>query len=532
MPTVSVLAAGALLAGHLLLAAASAAAQGRSSLAAESREPAGAAQVIAAVKAGDIERARTLLEAGAEAGAPEPDGSSALLWASHRDDLAMARLLIGGGADVNAANDLGATPLWAAGQNGSTAMIEALLAAGADPNQALLSGETPVMVAARTGSAAAVEQLSAAGADPDRRGTRGQTALMWAAAQRHAGVIDVLLRAGADPHVRSEVWTQVMAVPPHSRPEYNRSIPHGGNTALLFAIRAGHLPSARLLVAAGADVNDTDAWGVSAAVLAVHGGHRELLEFLLAAGADPSAAGAGFAPLHEAVMRNDARMTAALLAHGADPNQRLETWTPTRRASRDLHYPPAFVGATPFWLAARFARTEVMRLLADWGADPKFVLAVSYIVDGRLERTTERTTTLMAALGAGGRRARPWVPHSDRRSVEERVLEAVKLVVDLGVDVNAVDAAGRTGLDLARALQYASVTELLLEAGAVAGRRIGPGERPAISPGPGSAGLDGRGFHQVVPVAPGPHENGRQILGQQIAAVHQRQPRLGHAAKI
>ena len=72
--------------------------------------------------------------------------------------------------------------------------------------------------------------------------------------------------------------------------EYNRAIPHGGDTALMFAARVGDLASAKLLVAAGANVNDADAWGVSATVLAAHSGFGELVEFLLEQGADPNAA--------------------------------------------------------------------------------------------------------------------------------------------------------------------------------------------------------------------------------------------------
>ena len=425
--------------------------------------------VLDAVRAGDAARVRTLLEAGADADAAQLDGSSALLWASHRDDVESVQLLIDAGADASAANDLGATPLWAASENGGTAVVRLLLEAGADPNRELLSGETPVMVAARAGSADVVRHLAAAGADLDRQGSRGQTALMWAAAQRHPQVVAVLLEAGADLDIRSDVWTQVMAVPPHSKPEYNREIPHGSNTALLFAVRAGDLPSARILVAAGADVDDADAWGVSAAVLAAHGGHRELLEFLLDNGADPNGADAGFAALHDAVMRNDSRMVAALLAHGADPNQPLLTWTPTRRASRDHHYPPPFVGASPFWLAARFARIDLMRMLADHGADPHFVHEVDYIVDGSQQWRTERTTALMAAFGMGGRRARPWVPYSGAGTAEFRTLDAVMLAVELGVDVNAVDATGRTILDEAEALQYESVLDYLVAQGAEPG---------------------------------------------------------------
>jgi ankyrin repeat protein len=140
---------------------------------------------------------------------------------------------------------------------------------------------------------------------------------MWAVAQKHPDVVKVLLSHGADVHLRSEVWSQVMAVPPHGLLEYNRTIPHGGDTALMFAARGGDVASAKLLVAAGANVNDADAWGISATVLAADSGYGELVEFLLEKGADPNAGAAGFTALHEAIMRRDERVVIALLNHGA-----------------------------------------------------------------------------------------------------------------------------------------------------------------------------------------------------------------------
>ncbi len=419
--------------------------------------------LIDAVKHADHAALRALLAKKVDVNAAEADGTTALHWASHRDDLESVQLLIRGGANVNAANDLGATPLWIACENGSAPMVKALLQAGANPNLALLLGETPLMVAARSGNAEVVEQLIRKGAEVNVKAARGQTALMWAVAQQHPDAVKVLLAHGADVRERSDVWNQVVAVPPHGVPLYNRSIPQGGDTALLFAARVGDLKSAQLLVAAGADVNDADGWGVSTIVLAAHSGFGGLVEFLLERGADPNAAAAGFTALHEAIMRRDIRIATALLAKGADANAPLRAWTPTRRSSKDYNFAPELVGATPYWLAARFSEPDMMRLLLKHGADARVVHHGHYHNEEPVEPRSHVTNAVMAATGMGGGAA--WV-QPDRREREALMLDAVTLAVEQGADVNAVNTDGRTALDAARALKFERVASFLIEHGA------------------------------------------------------------------
>ena len=434
--------------------------------------------LVDAARNADKEAVRSLLRKGANVTAVEGDGTTALHWASHRDDVEIADLLIQAGAKVNAANDLGATPLWTASQNGSASMVRSLLQAGADPNLSLILGETPVMVAARSGSPDVVEQLLAKGANANARGPRGQTALMWAAAQKHPDVVKVLLAHGADVQARSEAWSQVMAVFPHGNLDYNRAIPHGADTALMFAVREGDLSSAQLLVAAGASVNDADAGGVSATTLAAHAGFGDLVDFLLANGADPNIAAAGFSPLHIAVVRRDEKMVTALLARGADPNARLLNWTPTRRSSKDFNFEPPLVGATPYWLAARFGEARIMRLLLKQGADPRFVHHAAFHAGDPAEPATQVATALLAATGVGGGAA--WVRPA-RTEREPRMLEAVKAAIEGGVDLNATDVDGRTALDVVINLGYDEVTAFLVEKGAKAETSGGPAETlPAV----------------------------------------------------
>lgn len=383
---------------------------------------------------------------------PLAGADPALLRVSYGDDLAGARQLLRAGEGVNQANDLGATPLWAACQNGSLEMVQLLLDHGANVNVALLSGETPLMVAARAGKAAVVEKLLQAKANPNATATRRQTALMWAISQRHPAVVKLLIQYGADVHARSETWTNVMAVPPHGYLPYNKAIPHGHDTALLFAARVGDLESAKLLFAAGANANDADAWGVSAVSYAAHSGFRDMLDLLLAHGADPNAAPAGFTALHIAILRRDEKMAAALLAKGANPNTPLTTWTPTRRSSKDLHFPATLIGATPIWLAARYLQPNVMRMLAARGADPRFVHRAEFITEGTFAKRVQSANLLLAALGKGG--GGPAWEEPARGEREGLTLDTVKAVIEFGID-------GGSGIQAAKALGYPSVVRFL-----------------------------------------------------------------------
>jgi ankyrin repeat protein len=177
-------------------------------------------------------------------------------------------------------------------------------------------------------------------------------------------------------------------------------------------------------------------------------------------------------------MRRDERLVRLLLAHKADPEARLQSWTPTRRQSSDLHFEPELVGATPLWLAARFSQPGVMRLLVEFGADPRVVHRSDRIVDGKQGRAydhkLEATTALMAAVGMGGG-GTPWV-QPDRSQREALALETVRLAVELGVDVNAANTDGRTALDGAKALKYETVVAYLVEKGATSGAPAESGE--------------------------------------------------------
>ena len=230
----------------------------------------------------------------------------------------------------------------------------------------------------------------------------------------------------------------------------------GGSTALLFAARHGDLESARILLDFGANVNDTAADGNSALVLAAHSGHGVFATFLLESGANPNADGAGYTVLHAAVLRGDLDLLKTSLAHGANPNLRLETGTPFRRSGPDYFFPASLVGATPFLLAANYGSVDMMRALTHAGAD-------------RRTTTTDGTTPLMSAADADRRRQAVLTyarPQDVVVAGESEGLEAVALLLELGADVNDVSQAGNTALHLAASGQSSRIVQLLAEHGA------------------------------------------------------------------
>ena len=396
---------------------------------------------------------RALLQQRADVNTPQVDGMTALHWVAHHDDLEVATLLVRAGADVKAASRYGVTPLSLACTNANAGMVLLLLKAGADPNAVLPGGETPLMTAARTGSLSAVTTLLSHGAKVESTDDRrGQTALMWAAAEGHAAVVQALIDADAD--VRARVPS--------------------GFSPLFFAVREGRREVVRLLLKAGADVNETIALegprrkgyggplpraGTSALLLAVTNAHFELAADLLDAGANPNADLTGYTVLHAltavrkpGVGDNDPapegtgsltslEFVRKLAARGANPNARMTKKLNLNNTRLNE------IGATPFMLAALTADAELMKTLADLGADP-------------LLANADNSTPLMAAAGLATRS-----PGEDA-GTESEVLDAVQVALDLGADLNAVDNNGETAMHSAAYKNLPKVVKFLAAQGA------------------------------------------------------------------
>jgi uncharacterized protein len=464
--------------------------------------------LVEAVKRGDREAVRELLRGKPDVNAAQPDGTTALHWAVRGNDIEMVRTLLSAGAKATVTNRYGIAPVTLAATNGSVEALDALLKAGASANS-----EPIIMTAARTGNAAAVKLLIGRGADVNAREKWfGETAVMWAAAENHADAIKVLAESGADINARSTVIeAPVLEFPRSGGP--NSPFPRGGWTALMFAAREGGSEAARTLAELGANLDvaalpQTDiplkpeefksadqGIGTTALVFAIINSHYDLAAVLLEKGANPNVVDiAGMGALYAAVDMNSLQwvqgrpapiltdkldgvdVVKLLLDRGADPNARLKR-APLKRhhdAGTTLNFGQ---GTTPLMRAARTNDVGVMQLLLDKGADPFLTLP-------------DRTNALMiaAGLGAGGLRGegiRIVVP------TPEGAVEACKLLLDRGMDVDAFNNAGNTALHGAVGRGDA-VVKFLAERGATLTLKNKAGFTP-LDLAMGQGGRGGRG---------------------------------------
>lgn len=485
-----------------------------------------ASDVADAVMRHDSARLTQLLAAKADVNAAQSDGSTALHWAAYHGDTVAAKRLLKVRADPAAVTGTGMTPLALACEAGNEEMVRLLLKAKADPNQTLKGGETPLMMAARTGNVAVMKLLLARKAQIDaKEKLRGTTALMWAAANSNPEAVRFLISKGADINAKSATVAQGrrpyiappgreriqefidgtglrgavveekgddsasgQPVDPAAREAAKRLFQEeiaaakgaiakfgataayarrgekqfGGLTPLLFAARDGNLETVKVLLDAGVDVNQQSEYGWTALLVATHNRFYALAVFLLEKGANPNLANEG--GWNALYLATDNRNIEAgdyptrkpdldhldyikrLLAAGANPNLRMRSSTETRTVF--THQWLYEEGATPFLRAAQSGDVVLMKLLMEKGADPSLA-------------TDHKVTPLMVASGIG------WVEGVTYEWSPQATYDAVKMLLELGADVNAQDTLdGRTALMGAAHKGRNDVIELLVQHGA------------------------------------------------------------------
>jgi ankyrin repeat protein len=235
----------------------------------------------------------------------------------------------------------------------------------------------------------------------------------------------------------------------------------GGLTALIFAAREGDIESARALVDGGARINQTTEYGWTPLLTAVNNRNYALAKMLIDRGADVNITNkGGWTPLYLATDNRNIEggdypvpkpdldhleIIKALLQHGANPNARVRENTLTRTIFTMQWFFED--GATAFVRAGQSSDTALMKLLLEYRADPFLA-------------TANGDTALTAAGGIG------WVEGvTYERSPQENV-EAIRMLLDLGLDPNGANSEGRTALMGAALKGRNAAVQLLVDRGA------------------------------------------------------------------
>ena len=461
-----------------------------------------------AVQRSNVELVNLLVRAGANVKAATREGVTPLWLASQNGDPAALGALLEAGADANEKLPLGRTPLMIAARTGNVAAMTVLLDKGANPNtKETLRGTTPIMWAADEGHAPAVKLLIDRGADLEARSNpaprgrgpalgksndpRKQVAAQGAAlaagralglgelsalgdgrgiggggrggrgaaAGRGAPVGRGARGRGGDGAANLEQDDAAVAAGLFR----NRNAPSDGGelTPLVYATRANDLDSVKVLLAAGADINQTTGYGWSPLLVATQNRYYELGKYLLDHGANPNLGNKGdWVPLYIAtdnrniesgdypVRKGDMDhldFIKLLIEKGANVNARVKDSTETRTVFTNQWLDEN--GATAFLRASQSGDIELMKLLLAKGADPKI-------------NTLLNVSPLHVAAGIG------WVEGITYEWSPKATLDAVKMLVDLGLDVNLQADTGRTALHGAAHKGRADVIQVLADHGA------------------------------------------------------------------
>ena len=337
-----------------------------------------------------------------------------------------------------------ATPLACAVKDSHINIVHVLLEAGADPSIPIESGHSALHLAAVVGQVDIVKDILTFHSDPDildaRAGPWEGTPLAHAVKKSHADVVHELLEAGADPRIATEEGNSALHLAAiQGRADIVKDIlrlrvvedilnSKGGvsqATPLAYAVNYSHTDVVHLLLEAGADPRVTTNAGDSALHLVGLLGQvdiaKEILrlhssEDLLNARGGKSQATA----LAYAVDRSYADVVHVLLEAGADPGVRIGS------------------GESAIDIAARKGEVDIL-------------MDILRLLPG---------DRLVKGIG-GGSGSTPLI-----MATVEGHTAAVRILLQAGVPVDAVDIAGNRALHYAAARGGVEIVQCLLSAGA------------------------------------------------------------------
>jgi ankyrin repeat protein len=432
---------------------------------AKQKGPNGETMLMLAARSGSAQSIDLLRKAGADVNAREPiRGTTALMWAVEQKHPAAVKALLDGGADFAAKSGAAGLPRNYMAQKVNTANVEAAMKRW---GEAVKNGRTyEQQLAAEEASGKRVQRLL-----PDfSKDDLPTIAKFVIQATSFADVNTVLdfirpqvAAAGKNVDELEKLVREQLSEANDSDVIVAGLVGKGGGglTPMIFAAREGDLESAKLLVAAGADVNQTTEYGWTPLLTATNNRHYRLAAWLVENGANVNLSNKGaWTPLYLATDNRNIEggdypvpkpdmdhleFINVLLDHGANPNLRSKDDTLTRTIFTMQWFFEA--GATPFVRAAQSGDVELMKVLLKHGADPKIP-------------TDFGDTALSTAAGIG------WVEGVTYEHSVKDNLEAVKMLLDLGLDPNSANRDGRTPLMGAALKGRNDVVQILVDKGA------------------------------------------------------------------
>lgn len=428
---------------------------------------AGQTTLSLAVRQGNVEAVRNLIESGASVNHVDNDGWTILRSAAWGGHIKIVELLLDAGVQVDQADRDGRTALRAAAWGGHSKIVLRLLERGADVNKVDKEGRTALIAAAYMGHTNIVEDMLDYGADINHEDIDGRTALSVAAlcipaSEGHLKVVSLLLDRGAEVnHYDKDAMTPLLVAAYEGHYEVcelllenDADIDHTDNscrTALQAAVSMGHGSVVALLLFWGAAVDMIDADGRTVLGIAAQQGNADVVRQLLNRGLDEMHRdNAGWTPLHIAAFEGNKEVVDVLLEAGARVNE----------VDNE--------GRIPLVLSAQEGHLSVVNALTDAGSmlDAKSHDGRTALRTAALEGHQDIVHSLLCRKNidvnyrdADGR-STLYVLALDNR------LSMATLLLDHGADIESFDFEGRTPLHVAAWQGHYEMVEVLLSRGA------------------------------------------------------------------